>query len=155
MKTQTLCVLYLFISLSSSQRIQDLEPVPVILTGDSQCEHCPNKVSYNCKISNKIIWGVQLARKSTAKNTKPVFGQHTKTSINLDSLGYLITLFIVGKNLTSSQNNLFYRNLHRFITIFCVWATYDLLSAPKLSAACDWSTGTHVSQLSQSQKQTA
>ena len=116
MKTQTLCVLYLFISLSSSQRIQDIEPVPVILTGDSQCEHCPNKVSYNCKISNKIIWGVQLARKSTAKNTKPVFGQHTKTSINLDSLGYLITLFIVGKNLTSSQNNLFYRYLHRFIS---------------------------------------
>ena len=118
MKTQTLCVLYLFISLSSSQRIQDLEPVPVILTGDSQCEHCPNKVSYNCKISNKIIWGVQLARKSTAKNTKPVFGQHTKTSINLDSLGYLITLFIVGKNLTSSQNNLFYRYLHRFISSY-------------------------------------
>ena len=57
-----------------------------------------------------------MARKSTAKNTKPVFGQHTKTSINLDSLGYLITLFIVGKNLTSSQNNLFYRYLHRFIS---------------------------------------
>ena len=118
MKTQTLCVLYLFISLSSSQRIEDIEPVPVILTGDSRCEHCPNKVSYNCKISNKIIWGVQLARKSTAKNTKPVFGQHTKTSINLDSLGYLITLFIVGKNLTSSQNNLFYRYLHRFISSY-------------------------------------
>ena len=36
-------------------------------------------------------------------------------------------------------------------TIFCVRATHVLLRQPKLSAASDWSTGTHVSQLSQSQ----
>ena len=51
--------------------------------------------------NNKVIkWfkGVQMARKTDEKDTKPVFGQSTKTSINLDSFGYLITLFIVGKN---------------------------------------------------------
>ena len=36
-------------------------------------------------------------------------------------------------------------------TIFCVRATHVLLRQPKLSAASDWSTGTQVSQLSQSQ----
>ena len=41
-----------------------------------------------------------MARKSSEKHTKPVFGQSTKTSINLDSLGYLITLFIVGKTIS-------------------------------------------------------
>ena len=47
-----------------------------------------------------------MARKSSEKHTKPVFGQSTKTSINLDSLGYLITLFIVGKTISLQENRI-------------------------------------------------
>ena len=102
MKTQTAFIIMIFCGILASQKSRHIKPVPVILTGElwtfSELTQ-PN----NSKVSNKIILGVQMARKSSEKHTKPVFGQSTKTSINLDSLGYLITLFIVGKTISLQE----------------------------------------------------
>ena len=39
-----------------------------------------------------------MARNLPQTGTKTTFGQSTNTSINLDTSGFLLTLFVVGKN---------------------------------------------------------
>ena len=61
-------------------------------------------------------------------------------------LSPLITFTVI--TLVSIQTREADQGLESAATIFCVCATHELLLQPDYS---DWSTGTHVSQLSQSQ----
>ena len=92
------------------------DPVPVILTGDFiksanifakfkartwelTVKSLQSDVSrrLSCQCQPLCFIGVKLARSLPQRKTKPIFGQSTKTSINLDTSGFLWTLFMVGK----------------------------------------------------------
>ena len=121
-------------------------------------EYCPDSFSQNLFLSDlKRLQGSEGCEKrhsSFLKSLHPL--------LVMKSAALFLTVNTIPSPAASPATNQVTRYKQFYIetfligsTIFCVWAPSDWLSAPKLSAACDWSAGTHVSQLSQSQKRTA